>query len=253
MSRGTASGQAGSKRPRARSGVVHRRLVDRAERVAQAVGQDVGQGQEHDRRGSAADSAGPRPPSPGGSRARCRLVPRAGRGSRRPGGRPGRSSDVVGEQRGDRDGRPDPADQRAPPPAAARPDEAAKNGRGEDRRSSAPSRPARTARPTTNWRGRRRSGGRSRPRSGDVGSATTSASARPPGRRIAPSARPTASIASPTATMCAWYQVVASWAAYQKTVPKAKKTVVTSRATAPDAKPAQHPPAERHVDSRRAT
>ena len=42
---------------------------------------------------------------------------------------------------------------------------------------------------------------------------------------------PMARKVSPTATMWAWYQVVEIWAVYQKTVPKAKKTVVPSRTT----------------------
>ena len=49
----------------------------------------------------------------------------------------------------------------------------------------------------------------------------------------APTARPIARNVRPTATMWAWYQVVETWAVYQKTVPKAKKTVVPRRTTVP--------------------
>ena len=41
--------------------------------------------------------------------------------------------------------------------------------------------------------------------------------------------------------MWAWYQLVASWAVYQKTVPKAKKTVVAKRtAVATGSRPSAH-------------
>ena len=85
--------------------------------------------------------------------------------------------------------------------------------------------------PARSWRGATRR--RPRPVAGDAGGGAAAGSSNPGSSSCAagslPMASPTASIARPTATMCAWYQVVASCAAYQKTVPKAKKTAVASR------------------------
>ena len=106
--------------------------------------------------------------------------------------------------------------------------------------------------PARNWRGSTRSGPAPRRlAAGPVGGRRASARrrrARPGGSGSAPTARPMARNVSPTATMCAWYQVVAIWAVYQKTVPKAKKTVVAEPDDQADRQPPDRPPADRDVD-----
>ena len=64
----------------------------------------------------------------------------------------------------------------------------------------------------------------------------------------APTASPIARNVSPTATMWAWYQVVDICAAYQKTVPNAKKSVVAEPDREPDGEPPERPPADGDVD-----
>ena len=190
--------------------------------------------EEHDRRVLGQVARVLDGPRRGGSRGPCRPPSRGGTGSRRPGGGPGRSCRRCRRAAAPTGmSAPSPADQLRRHHAAAAADEHEERRR-ERRRSGGPSPASPNRRPATNWRGdrprRRSSPAAAAARGGgDVVGVVEARLVvlRPPDR--APRARPTASIVRPTATMWAWYQVVASWAAYQKTVPKAKKIVVASR------------------------
>ena len=151
---------------------------------------------------------------------------------------PGRD-DVVGEQRDDRDRRPEEDRGDAPAPSdpwsddeeeRCRKDHGEPGRRREADQKSAEERPPRRPVRRCAW--------------------APSPLARPAAAASAPSASPTASIVRPTATMCAWYHVVVFCAVYQNTVPKAKRTVVPSLTDGRDPEPADHPPAQRDVDCR---
>ena len=78
------------------------------------------------------------------------------------------------------------------------------------------------------------------------GSGRSSSSAAASGS--ARSAIPTARSARPTARTWAWYQVVPSCAAYQSTVPKARKSGRGEADPAPDRQAPEHPPGDPDVD-----
>ena len=181
MSRGMASGQSGSNRPRAASGAVHSGVAVLPKASGSVVGQDRRRRQEHDPevlRQVARVLDGPVGVVAEGLVARA---PRAGTGIRSRGGGRARSCEVVGEQQrrpgSRRRGRPNRPRSHVPPPPTSMKNGAPKTTVSRAVQAIPNSRPAR------NWR-------RSISASGRAGGASPAARSRPARRAVRRPRRP---------------------------------------------------------------